>query len=133
LPNEPRWLRADEIIEINKIEMTKSGEPFHILNPDGLEGAAARPRNIFLYGAFDTVELATELLIGLAVSHPFVQGNKRTALISCVTFLNLNGYAVRISDNKDFANAIIAVITREISRDDFVFYMKGFCDPTWMP
>ncbi|TMA27177.1 MAG: type II toxin-antitoxin system death-on-curing family toxin [Deltaproteobacteria bacterium] len=33
---------------------------------------------------------------GIARNHPFVDGNKRTALITAVTFLELNGYKILV-------------------------------------
>ena len=32
-------------------------------------------------------------MVGIAMNHPFVDGNKRTGYISGITFLRLNGYA----------------------------------------
>ncbi|MFK3729639.1 type II toxin-antitoxin system death-on-curing family toxin [Streptomyces sp. NPDC088090] len=41
------------------------------------------------------VDKAAALLQSLAVNHPFVDGNKRTAWLSCVTFLAMNGVQLR--------------------------------------
>lgn len=66
-----------------------------MLNGGALEGALARPRNVFLYAAdVDVLELACVLLIGIGRAHAFVQGNKRTALLAANMFLLLNGYAL---------------------------------------
>ncbi|MFJ6523193.1 type II toxin-antitoxin system death-on-curing family toxin [Streptomyces filamentosus] len=43
----------------------------------------------------DLVDKAAALLQSLAVNHPFVDGNKRTAWLSCVTFLALHGVQLR--------------------------------------
>ncbi|MBX9424967.1 type II toxin-antitoxin system death-on-curing family toxin [Streptomyces lateritius] len=43
----------------------------------------------------DVVAKAAALLQSLAINHPFVDGNKRTAWLSCVTFLAMNGVQPR--------------------------------------
>ena len=39
-------------------------------------------------------EMAAAYAYHIAQNHPFVDGNKRTALASALTFLELNGYSV---------------------------------------
>jgi death-on-curing protein len=43
----------------------------------------------------DLFEKAAALLQSLAINHPFFDGNKRTAWLSCVSFLALNGIQLR--------------------------------------
>jgi death-on-curing protein len=38
----------------------------------------------------DIFEMAATYLNSLAMDHPFLDGNKRTALASCLTFLYIN-------------------------------------------
>ncbi|MFF9471957.1 type II toxin-antitoxin system death-on-curing family toxin [Streptomyces roseolus] len=62
-----------------------------------LESAVHRP-SAAMFGeeAYpDLVDKAAALLQSLAVNHPFVDGNKRTAWLSCVTFLAMNGIQLR--------------------------------------
>lgn len=58
-----------------------------------LESALARPQNRQAYAAEASVfELAADYCFGIASNHPFLDGNKRTAILSAATFLSLNGY-----------------------------------------
>lgn len=50
------------------------------------------------YGEAEIVPLAVALLLGIAKNHPFVQGNKRTALAAADAFLHLNGYELAVPD-----------------------------------
>ncbi|MEU5215733.1 type II toxin-antitoxin system death-on-curing family toxin [Streptomyces sp. NPDC020807] len=59
------------------------------------------------------VEKAAALLQSLAVNPPFVDGNKRTAWLSCVTFLAINGVQLR-PDIDAAERLVIAVATGEI-------------------
>ena len=63
-----------------------------------LESALARPRHIVTYRDPDAAELAAAYAFGIARNHPFVDGNKRTALVVCETFLGLNGLRLDSTD-----------------------------------
>ncbi|MGC5342167.1 type II toxin-antitoxin system death-on-curing family toxin [Streptomyces sp. DT171] len=58
-----------------------------------LESAAHRPAAVMLgEEAYpDLLDKAAALLQSLAINHPFFDGNRRTAWLSCVTFLAMNG------------------------------------------
>lgn len=58
------------------------------------ESAAARPKHLASYGDPSVFELAAAYAFGLARSHPFIDGNKRIALVAAFTFLELNGWEV---------------------------------------
>ena len=55
------------------------------------ESALHRPRNLAAYGQPDVAALAAAYGYGLARNHPFVDGNKRTALATALVFLKENG------------------------------------------
>jgi death-on-curing protein len=62
-----------------------------------LESAAHRPMaEMFGEEAYpDLFDKAAALLQSLAINRPLLDGNKRTAWLSCVTFLALNGVELR--------------------------------------
>jgi death-on-curing protein len=115
----PRWLTADEISEINRALMGRTGEPHAVRDRPGLEGAAARPINHWVYGEQSVARLAAYLLLGVAHDHPFIQGNKRTALIAADGFLKLNGHRLLYPD-ADLADLILERLEGRISEDEFV-------------
>ncbi|TXM73862.1 type II toxin-antitoxin system death-on-curing family toxin [Methylobacterium sp. WL69] len=75
--------------------------------PDGssLESAVGRPVNRAVHGEADLAELAAACAFGIAKNHPFVDGNKRAALLALVVFLGLNG----IDFVTDEAEAVVMV------------------------
>lgn len=79
-----------------------------------LESAVHRP-SAAMFGeeAYpDLLDKAAALLQSLAINHPFFDGNKRTAWLSCVTFLAING--VQLRPDMDMAERlVIAVATGE--------------------
>ncbi|WP_252721397.1 type II toxin-antitoxin system death-on-curing family toxin, partial [Acinetobacter baumannii] len=56
-----------------------------------MESALDRPRNKWMYESPDLAELAAAYAFGIARNHPFIDGNKRAALLALVVFLDLNG------------------------------------------
>ncbi len=61
-----------------------------------LESALARPRNRFAYvgEAASLHVLAAAYAFGICRNHPFVDGNKRTAMAVAMAFLDINGFMV---------------------------------------
>nr|WP_203687533.1 type II toxin-antitoxin system death-on-curing family toxin [Streptomyces sp. SID14515] len=79
-----------------------------------LESATHRP-SAAMFGeeAYpDLIDKAAALLQSLAVNHPLFDGNKRTAWLSCVTFLAMNGVDLR-PDIDAAERLVIAVATGE--------------------
>jgi death on curing protein len=65
-----------------------------------LEAALARPQS----GHYrDAIEQAAALLESLSQNHPFVDGNKRTAIAVAAAFLRVNGYRLEFDDLETFA------------------------------
>ncbi|MFI2640417.1 type II toxin-antitoxin system death-on-curing family toxin [Kitasatospora sp. NPDC018614] len=77
-----------------------------------LESAVHRPSAaMFGQEAYpDLLDKAAALLQSLAINHPFVDGNKRTAWTSCVVFLALNDVQLR-PDIDAAERLVIAVAT----------------------
>ena len=71
------------------------------------ESALARPQNAAVYGTPDVAALAAAYGFGLAKNHPFVDGNKRIALVAMETFLMLNGFALTADD----AQTVLAILS----------------------
>jgi death-on-curing protein len=64
----------------------------------------ARPHNLVAYGKDASVAgLSAAYAWGLLRNHPFVDGNKRTALAAMVVFLELNGWELGCSEAEETA------------------------------
>ncbi|WP_030547205.1 type II toxin-antitoxin system death-on-curing family toxin [Streptomyces albus] len=92
-----------------------------------LESAVHRP-SAAMFGeeAYpDILDKAAALLQSLAVNHPFFDGNKRTAWLSCATFLAING--IQLKPDIDAAERlVIAVATGEA--DEVKYIAQGLAD-----
>jgi death-on-curing protein len=126
LPNEPRWLPIDAVIEKNRLEVEETGERHFLRDLGLLEGALARPLNAFAYGEEDIVALAVRYLAAIAQAHAFEQGNKRTAFGSMWHFLRLNGYDFDFEDSDLWEEPTVALIEHRLSEEDFVAVLRPF-------
>ena len=89
-----RWLTADELVAIHTELIAEFGGAPGLRDRGLVESAAARPKHLASYGEPTVFELAAAYAFGLARNHPFVDGNKRIALVAAFTFLELNGWEV---------------------------------------
>ena len=88
-----KWLRIDAVLAMHKRQIAEHGGGDGLRDQGLLESALARPQNIAVYEPdADVARLAAAYAFGIAKNHPFVDGNKRTALVACRTILILNGY-----------------------------------------
>src|SRR5947209_2085997 len=109
---------------------SERGEPFLILNRGVLESAVASPANRYHYGRErDIVTLAVGLLFSLARNHPFEQVNKRTAFVSAVTFLEMNGFTLAPSDTELLGKQITLVIEGKLDESDFLEFLQPYVIP----
>ena len=129
MPNEPRWLPVEAVVGINQAVVTITGEPHFLRDRGLLESALARPQNAFAYGEEDIVVLAVRLMAGLAQAHAFEQGNKRTAFVAMVQFLNSNGYDLTIEDSLPWAEEIIGLVEHRSTEEDFARAVRPFVVP----
>ena len=53
--------------------------------------------NLAAYAAPSLADIAAAYAFGIAKAHAFMDGNKRTAFVTSITFLRLNGYSFRPS------------------------------------
>ncbi len=119
MPSEPRWITIEEAIWINQQVVFETGESHHLREQGLLASALARPRNRWSYaGEEDVLALAASLLFGLAKNHPFEQGNKRTAAVAALMFIEINGYEWVLPDNGEFARWVLALINGQISEQE---------------
>jgi death-on-curing protein len=125
LPSEPRWLTAETAIVFNRALVAETGET-HFVRDDGLlESACARPRNMWAYaGEEDVIVLASALGLGIALNHPFEQGNKRTGLACAIDFLETNGFVLPAEQDDSLGRTFEAVIAHVLPEGAFVEHLR---------
>lgn len=95
------WVGLTTVLAIHEEQIAEHGGSSGIRDQGLLSSALDRPKNIAAYepdGNRDLAPLAAAYGYGIAKNHPFVDGNKRTALVVAETFLNLNGLDLTTDD-----------------------------------
>lgn len=96
---EPIWIRTIEALAFHAQLIAIFGGPEGVRDWGLLESALARPRNLFVYKRkkVSLPDLAAAYAVGISSNHPFVDGNKRTAMQVAFVFLEINGLTVTAS------------------------------------
>lgn len=92
----PRFLTLAEILLILEDQIRRYGGAYGVRDPALLSSALAMPSASFEGELLHSTifEQAASYAFHICQNHPFVDGNKRTALASALVFLDLNGIAI---------------------------------------
>jgi len=92
------WVEKSIVLALHDEQISEHGGQAGLRDEGLLESALARPVNRANYAKATPADLAAAYGYGLARNHPFIDGNKRTALVVMELFLLLNGYELTASD-----------------------------------
>ncbi len=114
---EPRWLTRAMAVALHDESLALFGGMSGIRDEGLLDSAIARPRNRHAYEpGVGLTRLAAAYGFGLARNHPFVDGNKRVAVLAVAVFLTLNGRRFD-PDEADEVQTILALAAGELDED----------------
>ncbi len=120
-----RYLSAEQVLFIHARLIDETGGSHGLRDAGLLQSAVARPRATFgehdLYA--EIFHKAAALLESLMRNHPFIDGNKRTAISSAAIFLRMNGLHLNVSQ-ADIVRFSVDFATRKASYDDAVAWFK---------
>ena len=72
----------------------------------------------------DIVEVAAAYLFYICGNHPFLDGNKRTAMMAAIVFLRLNGVETA-PDSERWEHFVLEVASGKLDRDDTTRRLRG--------
>jgi len=116
---EPTFLTVDEVLELHAEQLDAYGGIHGIRDETLLESAVMTPQASFggEYLHDGLFAMAAAYAFHIAENQPFLDGNKRTALVSALVFLDINGVIVTDPDRKLY-QALIAIANREMDKYD---------------
>lgn len=120
---EPIWLTAELVIALHDEQLRMFGGPPGIRDHGMLESALGRPQNKWTYGETDLAALAAAYAYGIARNHPFVDGNKRAAFLSIITFLGLNDIDF-VAPEPEAVVMILGLASGEIEEEGLARWMR---------
>ena len=123
------YLDLDDLLEIARHAV---GDDVKVGDYGLLESALARPRaSVFGDDAYPDLHLkAAALLHSLARNHALVDGNKRLAWTSCLTFLGINGQRIAASEDDRFDFVIRVATGAESDLEDIAAQLRAWSDPS---
>jgi len=127
---EPVWMDLIDAVIAHDLELTASGGSAGIRDQGLLESALARPKNLWAYSQKQPTRwaLAAAYAFGISSNHPFIDGNKRTALLVSFAFLEANGVAV-IASQEDAYRTILGLAAGEISEPELADWFERNTEP----
>jgi death on curing protein len=123
MASEPKWLTYDQVIAIHSRQLRRFGGAVGLRDDGLLRSAIERPINKWHYEQSELPELAAAYAFGLAKNHAFVDGNKRIAFMSMMTFLRKNG--VRFAPEQAPATSMImSLAAGEVSEESLARWIR---------
>ena len=120
---KPEWVTLPIVLAIHDEQLAVHGGSSGLRDIALLESALNRPLNKWSYESAELPELAAAYAYGIARNHPFVDGNKRTALLAMYTFLGVNGVDFIVAE-ADAAAMILALAAGEVSEDSLARWIR---------
>lgn len=119
-----KWLTIDAVLAIHRLQIAEHGGDAGVRDIGLLESALARPKNVEAYEPeADIARLAASCGFGIAKNHPFIDGNKRTALVATRTFLILNGITLEATEEDKYLT-FLALAEGSLSEDELVAWFR---------
>ena len=115
---EPVWMEEADAVVAHDLQLAAHGGAEGVRDAGMLDSALARPKNLPAYADSppSLCALAADYAYGIRSNHPFVDGNKRTALLVSFAYLEVNGLEVNASQEEAYLT-FLALAAGEISEE----------------
>jgi death-on-curing protein len=118
-----RWLSEAAILAAQEQQIAEHGGSPGVRDHALLQSALARAQHKAIYENPGAAELAAAYGDGIVRNHPFIDGNKRVALLATETFLLDNGYEFAADDVATY-DAVIKLASGEMREDAFAAWLS---------
>ncbi len=119
------FLTLAEVVDIHSNQIKLYGGLPGIRDITLLSSAIAMPHASF-HGEYlhnDIYEMAAAYAFHIGRNHPFVDGNKRTALVAALVFLELNGISISDVQGKLY-DAMLDLSTGKLNKSEFASILR---------
>jgi death-on-curing protein len=127
-----RWISKGALILLHNESLAVHGGAPGLRDEGLLDSALARALNLDAYAdpgqPPDACALAAAYAAGVAQNHPFVDGNKRAALLAAGLFLHLNGLRLTASQ-ADTTLTMLALAAGDLDEDAFAAWLRRHTAP----
>ncbi|ODN41595.1 type II toxin-antitoxin system death-on-curing family toxin [Piscirickettsia litoralis] len=119
------WINKLIVLQAHDTMIMQFGGSYGIRDEGLLESALIQPQQAFHYKEPkpDLYDLAAKYAYHIVKNHAFIDGNKRTALSTCLAFLEINGISANYKETALFY-AIRELASGEINEFEFSSFLK---------
>ena len=109
-----KYLTAEQVLFLHARIISETGGSHSVRDIGKLQSAIGRPQATFEVKDLspDIHSKAAAMMHSLVQNHPFLDGNKRTAIGAAVLFLRLNSYDIKVSNQE------VEVFTLNVAKGD---------------
>jgi death-on-curing protein len=122
---QPLFLSVDRVLRLHDLQLQLFGGASGVRDLGLLESAIANAEATF-DGVFlqqDLFEMAAAYLYGICRNHPFVDGNKRSAVSSALVFLEMNDIRIECDDD-DLYDVVMATAEGRITKSEIAAFLR---------
>jgi death-on-curing protein len=127
---DPVFLTVGDVLALHIDQIREFGGSEGLRDEGGLESAVAQASATYggkhLHSGL--FEMAAAYAFHIAQNHPFIDGNKRTALNAAIVFLGLNGFDV-VDEEGQLYGAMIGLTTGEWSKPQMAELLERLSEP----
>lgn len=119
------FLSVDDVLLLHTDTIDIDGGSHGVRDHGLLDAAVAMPRQQFgaAYLHEDLPSMAAAYMFHIAQNHPFVDGNKRAAVLSALVFLRINNFD-DLPDPKELESITLQVAAGELSKDALTKWLR---------
>jgi death-on-curing protein len=122
---EPEWILEEAVLAYHQEQIAWHGGGEGVRDMGLLQSAMVRPQNAYHYNQVISLsKLAACYGFGIAKNHAFIDGNKRTALVVTLAFLQLNGFSVRATQEEKYI-AFLSLAEGNLSEEQLAEWLES--------
>jgi death on curing protein len=122
---EPVWVDRRDALTLHGRLLALDGGAADVRNLELLRSALTRPQQLYAYGdAPNSIDMAAAYITGIVRNHPFVDGNKRTAFVVGVLFLEINGHRFTAPE-EDATQAVLGLAAGTLDDASFTGWLRA--------
>jgi len=127
------YLTLEEVLGLHAISINRFGGADGVRDLGLVESSVARPQQSFsgaeLYASLWLK--AAALAHSISENQPFVDGNKRTAALAMLVFLDLNGFELCVNELEVY-KTIMAMANKKLSKEKLAAWLEQNCKPLFL-
>jgi death-on-curing protein len=122
---QPVFLSLKDVLALHADQIEQYGGSHGVRDLGLLQSALAMPEasfgGAFLHGTIE--EMASAYLYHIAQNHPFIDGNKRIALMATLAFVELNGLEIEAPD-RELGDLVLGVAGGKVTKAEAAVFLK---------